>query len=115
VRPLFVVVLLAIGCGRTTVDTLYTCKACLATDGNRCASYAQRCGDGSNDRMGAEAGATDALCDTLTAAELASRPTPQGYHQNASFTKNECYVWPKEAFALTCTTTRTKCSHLPIR
>lgn len=99
------------GCTSRTV-TFFSCKACLADEPARCASYTPDCGD-SSERTPSESSATDALCDTLGPAELARRPTPEGYAPSP-WSKNSCYSWPADAFALTCTRVAKTCDGVPI-
>jgi hypothetical protein len=88
------------------------CTACLADDPARCATSTPVCGD-PEERSYSELGARQALCDTLSAAELARRPTPPGFKPNP-YIKNACYDWPDDAFKTSCTTFTTTCSGVPI-
>jgi hypothetical protein len=96
------------GLGSKT-ERLFTCTACLADDPKRCTTKAQLCGALPDDRPTAEIGAKDALCDTLTPAELGRRPTPPGF-KPGGYDPNACYQWTADAFAVTCTPVMTKCA-----
>jgi len=92
--------------------TFFTCTACLVDDSARCATNRPVCGD-STERTDSEVGAKDALCDTLTPAELARRPTPEGF-KPSPYLKNACYSWPADAFKTSCTTFTATCERVPI-
>ncbi len=92
---------------------MFSCRACLIDDPQRCVSYAQTCGDLEHDRASAQVAAKDALCDTLPADVLARRPTPPGFKPNP-YLKNACYEWPDDTFTLDCTPVTKTCSSVPI-
>lgn len=92
--------------------TFYKCTACLTDDPARCATHTPVCGD-SQERMPSESAAKYPLCDTLSAAELARRPTPEGF-KPSPYLKNACYDWPDNAFKTSCTTFTTTCESVPI-
>lgn len=92
--------------------TFPKCTACLSDDPKHCATYTPECGD-SDDEVRSQYAAKNALCDTLSAAELARRPTPAGFEANEWY-KNACYRWPEEAFKISCTPYKTHCESVPI-
>ena len=92
--------------------TFFKCTACLADDPARCETATPVCGD-STERLPSEAEARDALCDTLSPADLAKRPTPTGFKPNP-YLKNACYEWPDDAFKMSCSTFKTSCANVPI-
>jgi len=94
-------------------QSYFSCKACLADDAARCATYKPDCHD-STEQLPSETAATDALCDTLTPAELARRPTPPDFKPNSPWFKNACYLWPKDAFKIACTRFQQTCDGVPI-
>ena len=94
-------------------QSYFSCKACLADDAARCATYKPDCHD-STEQLPSETGAKNALCDTLTAAELAHRPTPPDYKPNSPWFKNACYLWPEDAFKTTCASFKQTCDGVPI-
>jgi hypothetical protein len=119
--PIFVVVFGFVGCPDShegalaepaRTKTFFSCKVCLADDAARCATHAPVCGD-SSERTPSQEASKDALCDTLSAAELARRPTPPGFKQSP-WNKNACYAWPEDAFKATCTTVTKTCDSVPI-
>lgn len=90
----------------------FKCTACLADTPSHCVTNTPVCGDLS-ERSDSEVGAKNSLCDTLSPAELARRPTPTGFKPNQWF-KNACYKWPDDAFTVSCTTFTTTCAKVPI-
>lgn len=92
--------------------TLFSCKVCLADDAARCATRTSDCGD-SSQQMDSEIQARDSLCDTLSAAELARRPTPTGF-KPSPWLKNACYDWPGDAFKSSCASFTKTCDGVPI-
>jgi len=99
--------------GPAKTNRFFKCTACLADDPARCATSTPVCGDPTEDRTFSETGAQQALCDTLSAAELARRPTPEGFKPSPWF-KNACYEWRDDAFKISCTTFTTTCESVPI-
>jgi hypothetical protein len=94
-------------------QSFFACKACLSDDGARCATFTPECHD-SLQQADSETGAKYALCDTLSSAELARRPTPPDYKPNSPFFKNACYLWPADAFKISCTSIKKTCDGVPI-
>lgn len=92
--------------------TFFKCTACLVDDPAHCATNTPVCGD-STEEWDSTAHAHTALCDTLSPADLARRPTPPGF-KPGPFAKNACYDWPDDAFKTTCTTFSTHCERVPI-
>jgi hypothetical protein len=92
--------------------TLFSCKVCLADDAARCATHTSDCGD-SSERMDSETAARDALCDTLSPADLARRPTPTGF-KPSPWLENACYAWPVDAFTSSCSSFTKTCDGVPV-
>ena len=112
VRRLVIVLAALAGCGQTKTETYFRCTVCLADDATRCATHVQACGDLPSHDDAVLSGSY-ALCDSLTPAELARRPTPPDFTPS-TFYKNACYRWPDDAFKATCTTFPLTCGNVPI-
>jgi hypothetical protein len=94
------------------VATYFACTACLSDDATRCAAFTPECHD-SHEQKPSEIGARQALCDTLSPAELARRPAPADF-KPTPWAKNACYAWPDDAIKTTCATVAKGCDGTPI-